>query len=118
MGSPLSVLSFGKGRGNFIVIDGLRSDRDSVLLADLSDAYDFDSSEIASCIMGGGNVPERLKSRIIAVPRDEVKANGFMLYPSFYRDLNVKEKRGLDEIDGRLSIKYKEMKNLMEILSE
>ena len=118
LGSPLSVLSFGKGRGNFIVIDGLRSDRDSVLLVDLSDAYDFDSSEIASCITGGGNVPERLKSRIITVSRDEVKANGFMLYPSFYRDMDVKEKRGIDEIDSRLSVKYKEMKNLMEILSE
>ena len=33
-------------------------------------------------------------------------------------DMDVKEDRGLDEIDGRLSVKYKEMKNLMEILSE
>ena len=114
----LSVMSFGRGRCSIIMLDKTRSERDKVLLSDLSDMDARGALAMASFITGDRNIPKAFRDHVMTVSRDEVKANGFMLYPAFYRDMDVKEDRGLDEIDGRLSVKYKEMKNLMEMLSE
>lgn len=111
----LSVLSF--GRGSIIVLDKTRSDRDKVLLSDLSDMDASGALAMASFITGDRNIPEAFRGHFMTVSRDELKANDFMLYPAYYRDLTVRETKGLDEIETRLREKYNELKRLADLMS-
>lgn len=114
----LSVMSFGRGRCSIIVLDKTRSDRDKLLLSDLSDMDARGALAMASFITCDRNIPEAFRGHFMNVSRDEVKANDFMLYPAFYRDLTVRETKGLDEIEIRLREKYSELKRLADLMSD
>ena len=114
----LSVMSFARGRCSIIVLDKTRADRDKVLLSDFSDMDARGALVMASFITCDRNIPEAFRGHFINVSRDEVKANDFMLYPAYYRDLTVRETKGLDEIETRLREKYSELKRLADLMSD
>lgn len=114
----LSVMSFGRVRSSIIVLDKTRSDRDKLLLSDLSDMDARGALAMASFITCDRNIPEAFRDHVMTVSRDEVKANDFMLYPAYYRDLTVRETKGLDEIETRLREKYRELKRLADLMSD
>ena len=113
----LSVVFFGLGRSNMILLDKTRDDRANVLLSDLSGMDIRDVTEVASCLTDISDVPGELRDRVLTVSRAEVMENDFMLYPSFYMEQKIRETKRLDEIDARLKEKYSELKRLADLMS-
>ena len=114
----LSVMSFGRGRCSIIMLDKTRSERDKVLLSDLSDMYARGALVMAPFLTGDRNIPNVFRGHVMTISRDEVEANDFMLYPAYYRDLTVRETKGMDEIETRLKEKYSELKRLADLMSD
>lgn len=113
----LSILTFGRARNNIILLDKTRKDSDNVVMFDLSDIVAKGAFEKASCLISNSEVPEELKEYVLSVSRDEVEANDFMLYPSFYRERSNIKTKSLDEIDVKLREKYSKLKRLLSLMS-